>query len=256
MQEILMTPDVCMRFLVWSYYYHGVMPEKNVSYRECGKFDEEDSKRLDELKEMLFKCFEEQSVVNACRQFQLAKVRQEPCPFSQTELDQMFAKEKEIVTIRKAKQEDISEMLKVFAVARRFMAETGNKNQWAEDYPSVEMLTNDINSGDCYVCMQKGEIVATFVLRGGEDPTYEVIYGGEWKNNNPYATIHRIASNQKVKGIFKIAMEFALKTYETIRIDTHRDNSVMQKIIEREGFEYCGIIHCWNGDERLAYQYN
>lgn len=26
MQEILMTPDVCMRFLVWSYYYHDVMP--------------------------------------------------------------------------------------------------------------------------------------------------------------------------------------------------------------------------------------
>lgn len=24
MQEILMTPDVCMRFLVWSYYYHDV----------------------------------------------------------------------------------------------------------------------------------------------------------------------------------------------------------------------------------------
>lgn len=22
-----MTPDVCMRFLVWSYYYHDVLPE-------------------------------------------------------------------------------------------------------------------------------------------------------------------------------------------------------------------------------------
>lgn len=27
MQEILMTPDVCMRFIVWSYYYHDVMPD-------------------------------------------------------------------------------------------------------------------------------------------------------------------------------------------------------------------------------------
>ena len=88
-----MTPDVCMRFLVWSYYYHDIMPEKSVSYKKCGKFSEADAIRLDELKAMLFKCFEEQSVVNACNQFRLAKVRQEPCPFTQSELDQMFAPE-------------------------------------------------------------------------------------------------------------------------------------------------------------------
>lgn len=94
MQEILMTPDVCMRFLVWSYYYHDVMPVPSVSYKTCGKFTDEDAARLDELKDMLFKCFEEQSVVNACKQFQMAKVRNEPCPFPQAELDNMFAKEK------------------------------------------------------------------------------------------------------------------------------------------------------------------
>lgn len=88
-----MTPDVCMRFLVWSYYYHNVMPEKAVSYSACGKFSDADAARLDELKDMLFKCFEEQSVMNACRQFQLAKVRKEPCPFTQEELDMMFAEE-------------------------------------------------------------------------------------------------------------------------------------------------------------------
>ena len=94
MDEILMTPDVAMQFMVWSYYYHDVMPEKTVSYAKSGKFSNEDVKRLDELKEMLFKCFEEQSVLNACKQFQMAKVRKEPCPFPQSTLDNMFAKEK------------------------------------------------------------------------------------------------------------------------------------------------------------------
>ena len=89
-----MTPDVCMQFLVWSYYDHEVMPLKSMSYKDCGKFADSDVKRLDELKDMLFTCFEEDSVVNACKQFQLAKVRQEPCPFSQASLDGMFAKEK------------------------------------------------------------------------------------------------------------------------------------------------------------------
>ncbi len=90
-----MTPEVCMRFLVWSYYYHNIMPEKSVSYKHCDKFSDEDVVRLDGLKDMLFKCFEEQSVANACKQFQLAKVRNEACPFPQAELDMMFAKEKD-----------------------------------------------------------------------------------------------------------------------------------------------------------------
>lgn len=136
------------------------------------------------------------------------------------------------------------------------MAETGNPNQWAATYPSVEQLTDDIERGDSYVCKDDDRMVATFVLRGGDDPTYAVIYNGTWKNNNPYATIHRIASTGEVRGIFRRVMAYALQHHSTIRIDTHRDNKVMQQAINKAGFDYCGIIHCWNGDERLAYQYN
>lgn len=160
------------------------------------------------------------------------------------------------MTIRNATLADIPQMMDIFAIARRFMAETGNPNQWAATYPSVEQLTADINSGDSYVCLENDRMVATFVLRGGNDPTYDIIYDGAWKNNNPYATIHRIASSGEVKGIFRKTMDYALQHYSTIRIDTHRDNKVMQHAVTSFGFEYCGIIHCWNGAERLAYQYN
>ncbi len=135
------------------------------------------------------------------------------------------------------------------------MNETGSPNQWSDDYPGEELLRNDIESGDSFVCILEGKIVGTFVLRGGNDPTYDVIYEGAWLNDHPYATIHRIASSGEVKGIMHIAMEFVLQRYRTIRIDTHRDNMVMQNCIRKEGFAYCGIIHCWNGSERLAYQY-
>ena len=47
---------------------------------------------------------------------------------------------------------------------------------------------------------------------------------------------------------------FALAQYGSIRIDTHKDNSVMRNALLREGYRYCGIIRCWNGSERLAYQ--
>ena len=47
---------------------------------------------------------------------------------------------------------------------------------------------------------------------------------------------------------------FALAQYDSIRIDTHKDNVVMRNALLHEGYRYCGIIHCWNGSERLAYQ--
>ena len=93
MNEIVMSPDACMQFLVWSYYYHGILPEKNVSYSYYGKFADADIQHLDNVKDTVFKCFEEESVRNACKQFQYAKERHEQCPFSQNTLDAMFAKE-------------------------------------------------------------------------------------------------------------------------------------------------------------------
>jgi hypothetical protein len=157
--------------------------------------------------------------------------------------------------IRKSAAEDIPALLGIFAIARKFMAETGNPNQWAAGYPSENLLQQDISSGDSYVVQRGNAVVATFVLRGGNDPTYDVISEGAWQYDTPYATIHRIASNGQVKGILHQAMAFALQNYDSIRIDTHRDNQVMQSAIRKEGFVYCGIIHCWNGSERLAYQY-
>ena len=161
----------------------------------------------------------------------------------------------ESITIRKSKPEDLPRLMEIFAHARSFMVSTGNPDQWAEDYPGRELLLKDIGSSDSYVVMVGSAVVATFVLRAGDDPTYRVIYDGEWPDDGPYATIHRIASDGSRKGILHLVMKFALERFTSIRIDTHRDNRVMRAAILREGFRYCGIIRCWNGTERLAYQY-
>ena len=158
------------------------------------------------------------------------------------------------MTIRTSSLDDLPQMKRIFASARQFMVSTGNPNQWAADYPSDSLLREDIESGTSHVVVENGNIVATFVLRSGNDPTYDRIYQGAWPNNEPYATIHRIASNGQAKGIFHLAVCHARQHCRNIRIDTHRDNIVMQHAIMKEGFRYCGVIHCWNGSERLAYQ--
>lgn len=160
------------------------------------------------------------------------------------------------VSIRHTRVEDIPRLQALFSHARSFMLETGNPSQWTAAYPSEELLRKDIGSRDSYVVEdEKQTVIATFVLRCGIDPTYDVIYEGRWLNDAPYATIHRIASDGTRKGILHLAMQFAQLDYNNIRIDTHRDNQVMRNAIAKEGFVYCGIIHCWNGDERVAYQF-
>lgn len=157
--------------------------------------------------------------------------------------------------IRQSTLEDIPQIQTIFTFARKFMTETGNPNQWEANYPNDALLHEDIESGDSHVIQKDNGIVATFLLRDGVDQTYNIIYDGKWLNNAPYATIHRIAGNGEVNGIFHLVMQFALRHYSNIRIDTHRDNMVMQNAIKKEGFTYCGIIHCRDGSERLAYQY-
>lgn len=52
-----------------------------------------------------------------------------------------------MMIIRKATLEVIPQMQEIFVVARRFMAATGNPNQWTDSYLSDELLTDDIARG-------------------------------------------------------------------------------------------------------------
>lgn len=50
--------------------------------------------------------------------------------------------------------------------------------------------------------------------------------------------------------IIRLGMEQS----DNIRVDTHKDNLVMQHILEKRGFRRCGIIYVKDGTERIAYQ--
>lgn len=84
--------------------------------------------------------------------------------------------------------------------------------------------------GDSFVFEQAGRIVGTFVLREGADPAYAKLYSGRWLSQAvAYATIHRIAGTGEVRGLLSHAVAYARKRHQHLRIDTHRDNAVMQK---------------------------
>ncbi|MBP9982758.1 MAG: GNAT family N-acetyltransferase [Prevotella sp.] len=159
------------------------------------------------------------------------------------------------MTITKAKYDDLEMIIPIYDYARSFMTDNGNPNQWIDGYPSREIIAEDINNDSFYVCKNEEEsIVGAFTFIIGNDPTYENIYSGKWLNDKTYGVIHRLVSNGTTHGITKNCIEWCLKQIQNIRIDTHADNKIMQSLILKIGFEYCGIIHTHNGTERLAYQ--
>lgn len=149
---------------------------------------------------------------------------------------------------------DLDEILEVFELAKKIMRTNGNHSQWIDGYPSKELLDRDIKSDSLYV-VEEDQIEAVFALIDGIDPTYIEIEGA-WLDDKPYATLHRIASRGQKKGVFSKILEFSATINSNLKIDTHKDNVIMQYAVEKAGFKYCGIIYVEDGSPRLAYQKN
>lgn len=156
--------------------------------------------------------------------------------------------------IRKAIESDLLEIKSIVAKARELMKASGNVNQWVDGYPSIDVLLSDIRSGNAYLLLRENKAVAYFAMVDGSDPTYNFIAEGNWLNDDTYGVLHRIASNGEAKGVFKEILLYASEHYSNIRIDTHHDNKIMQRLLEQNEFVYCGVIFLADGSPILAYQ--
>jgi RimJ/RimL family protein N-acetyltransferase len=156
--------------------------------------------------------------------------------------------------IRKSQLSETDIILEIYAGAKLFMQETGNKNQWVAGYPSKELILKDISNETSYVCIDNDEIVGVFCFIRGDDITYSKIYDGKWLNDEPYGVIHRLAGKRTGKGVAASCLQWCFEQCGNIKVDTHQDNIVMQKILKDNGYSQCGIIYLENGTQRIAFQ--
>lgn len=158
--------------------------------------------------------------------------------------------------IRLAYPNEADEIMKIIEEARSFLKRSGS-DQWQGKYPELRDILNDILLGQAWVAVIDGEIVAYTAVIKGQEEAYEAIFDGKWRHANPqYTVFHRIAVAQN-KSDQKIAQTFLQGLIEGLpgvdfRCDTHAKNSIMQHILEKLGYIYCGKVMI--GGERLAYQ--
>ena len=147
-----------------------------------------------------------------------------------------------LISIRKATKDDIKKLNELFEYARQTMISNNNPTQWSTFHPSKKFLLEDIKLGMLYVVDYKNKICGAFALVFGEDKPYKHIVG-ERIDDSPYITIHSLASNGKIKNLFGVVLDFVKIFNPHIRIDTHRNNTIMLHLMNKYGFVRTGLCY-------------
>lgn len=169
----------------------------------------------------------------------------------------------DMIQIRKSEIEDIPKIMEIISQAMESLKRRG-VDQWQNGYPNEAAIKGDIAKNISYVaCVtERGQerIVGTAAISFEPESTYLNIYDGGWQEEAPYVVIHRIATAEDMKGqgVAGSLMDYArrlcrMQGVKWMRIDTHRDNLVMQKFLEKQGFMQCGSITLEDGTHRFGY---
>lgn len=162
--------------------------------------------------------------------------------------------------IRKGETRDIPEIMAIIDGAKRFFRENGI-DQWQKGVPNEETVKSDIKNGENYVVEENGKVVATAMISLRGEPAYDKICSGKWLCNEKYGVIHRVAvlPSQKRGGLASMLVKKAETItsdagFASLRIDTHEQNIPMRKMIDKNGFVFCGTVFLADGSQRRAYE--
>ena len=133
--------------------------------------------------------------------------------------------------------------------------------QWHPYYPTRQTILDDIAQGIGYAFTDDTGVIGYCCIVISDEPAYHEI-DGAWKTDRPYAVVHRMAFNRRARGsglsheAFQHIEDYCLMhRIDAIRLDTQEENKVMQHILGREGFEYCGMVQ-FDGGPKLAYEWD
>ena len=158
--------------------------------------------------------------------------------------------------IRLAFPNEVDAIMQVIEEAKKCLADA-ESTQWQNGYPNTETIIDDIISGQAYVALEEGELLAYAAVTKSPEKAYEAIYDGNWEGKEAeYLVFHRIAvaSDVQGQGVAQTFLEGLIEGFDYLdfRSDTHDQNKVMQHIFEKLGFKQVGKVPV--DGERLAYQ--
>ena len=157
--------------------------------------------------------------------------------------------------IRLATADDLEIVCAIYAAARSFMHANGNPTQWPGDYPGLMDAEKDLEASALWVLDEGSCPIAVMSVLPGPDPTYAVIEGDPWLNDDPYWVMHRLAVAESGHGAGTRMLTWLTERHDNVRADTHADIVPMQRTLEKCGFVRRGTIWVEDGTPRIAYHF-
>lgn len=161
--------------------------------------------------------------------------------------------------IKKALKQDLEQLLSIVKSCGQHLIEQGIF-QWNEEYPSKEILQNDIELQQIWKLEDENAIVGLIVLTEIEDSTYQNVKWLTKNQKNLY--IHRLAVHPNFQGkgfaqkLMDFAERFALENrYNSIRLDTFSQNKRNQQFYAQRNYVKLEGVYFPNQSEFPFYCY-
>ena len=162
--------------------------------------------------------------------------------------------------LRRSEKKDIDRIMEIIDGAKSYLKEN-MVDQWQNGYPNHEAIESDIEKNWSYVYEEDDLVLGTTALSFDGEETYEKIYEGAWISDIDYGVIHRVGVDNSMMGksigskileeVDRICIQ---KGIYSIKVDTHEDNMAMQRLLDKNGYKYCGVIYLKDGNKRLAFE--
>lgn len=166
--------------------------------------------------------------------------------------------------LRQATIADYDHIMEILKDGANQLAEHG-VDQWQGDYPSPDQIKEDVENGWAYLAVsQDGETVGAISIVPTPDHAYDNLKGKWLLDTQKYVVIHRVAIHSNHAGhgyATKLLTEVVDQVrdnhpeIDSIRIDTHKDNSAMQHLIDKMGFTKVGELHGVYRPNEISYVY-
>ena len=163
--------------------------------------------------------------------------------------------------LRAAEENDLKAIVDIVHQAQAYFKAQGI-DQWQDGYPDEATMRQDLQNGTAYVAELDGKIAACATIAFTPDENYTTMVSGQWLTDRPYAVIHRIAVDGKLKGrgiagwiLDQAEQRCRQRGVWSVKIDTHADNTSMRRLLEKQGYQQCGVIQLHRDlSLRVAYE--
>ncbi len=149
--------------------------------------------------------------------------------------------------ISPGKLDELDVILAMTRACGKHMRENGI-DQWDENYPDLERLSNDIRTETLFAYRENNEVIGIIVLNETQDAEYaEINWSTSESDRN--IVVHRLAVHptHQGKGIARELMDFAEdwaldNDYDAIRLDTFSQNPRNQRFYTNRGYTDLGPV--------------